>query len=172
MQDLTPCPSCQRHVLVSESSCPFCSAPLSSHMAGLTPRTAPRGALSRAALFAFGTSAALATASCSDDGGDGSSAPHDASTDARVVDGGADTHPDASDGLRDATVGDASDAKAQVPVSPDAGDDDLGGIVPLYALAAPPPAKDAGASDAGKKDSGLDHGGVQPLYAAPPKPLA
>lgn len=58
MSDLLLCGRCERHVNDTESTCPFCSAPI---VARTTPlRTAPRG-LSRAKLYALHT-AALATA--------------------------------------------------------------------------------------------------------------
>ncbi len=64
---LLPCPSCARHVRVSEASCPFCTAalPLSHRRAG--PAPLPKRRLGRAALAAFGA-AAIATSGCGDDG--------------------------------------------------------------------------------------------------------
>ncbi len=61
---LTPCPSCARHVRVHEASCPFCQATLPSSIAALKGRELPRARLSRAALFALGTSAATAATAC------------------------------------------------------------------------------------------------------------
>jgi hypothetical protein len=59
---LRPCPSCARHVRVSESRCPFCGAAVSSE--GAANGTLP-GRLSRAALFTFRTTvAAAALAGC------------------------------------------------------------------------------------------------------------
>lgn len=124
-------------------------------MAGVAPRPQPRSGLGRAALFAFGTTAAIAPAACSDDDSSGNDAHRDAgggahhdAGDAHQDAGGdthqvagrdaaAQTHLDASSGTRDASVGDASDARAREPVTPD-DSDDLGGLVPVYALAAPP----------------------------------
>jgi hypothetical protein len=66
---LSACPSCERHVRVSEGACPFCSADLTKAFAG---KVAPRGPgvrLGRAALYAFGTgtlaAGTLAVAACS-----------------------------------------------------------------------------------------------------------
>jgi len=65
---LSACPACERHVRVSETTCPFCAATLSDAFRA-TPaprRLATR--LSRAALFALGTTGATAAAlACSDD---------------------------------------------------------------------------------------------------------
>ena len=63
---LLPCPSCARHVRVSEKACPFCSGALSLTAPPLT-RT-PIARLSRAALFALGTSAASIAACTSGTG--------------------------------------------------------------------------------------------------------
>ena len=57
---LLPCPSCARHVRVSDDTCPFCATTL-------PPRAAPAlripaGRLGRAALFALGTGAASVAA--------------------------------------------------------------------------------------------------------------
>lgn len=61
---LAPCPACQRHVLATESSCPFCAAAIAS--GALSVRTMPEGTgrLSRAAAVALGFS--LAAAACSE----------------------------------------------------------------------------------------------------------
>ena len=58
---LRPCPRCSRHVRVSEGACPFCGVSLDPSF-GATP--VPLGSamrLSRAALFALGTGAAIVT---------------------------------------------------------------------------------------------------------------
>lgn len=64
---LHPCPGCLRHILASETTCPFCSASLE----GVAPRASrrlPKGRMSRAALLAFGTLAVNpALASCGGD---------------------------------------------------------------------------------------------------------
>jgi hypothetical protein len=60
---LLPCPSCARHVRLSDAVCPFCAADLGALPRALPPARSPATRLSRAALFAFGTSAA-ALAAC------------------------------------------------------------------------------------------------------------
>lgn len=47
---LAPCPHCQRHVKVSDVSCPFCEAALEIERPS---RPAPSIRLGRAAMFAF-----------------------------------------------------------------------------------------------------------------------
>jgi hypothetical protein len=57
------CPSCARHVRVSEATCPFCRVTLSDAFRTLPARRSPGARLSRAALYALGTgSVTLATA--------------------------------------------------------------------------------------------------------------
>jgi len=51
MSDLTPCPTCQRHVRNIESVCPFCGDALALSQ---LPHALPRSRLGRAATFAFG----------------------------------------------------------------------------------------------------------------------
>ena len=70
---LLPCPSCARHVRASEDACPFCSAALPAPLASQPMPRSPGTRLSRAALFAFGTSAA-AIAAC---GGSTTGSPKD-----------------------------------------------------------------------------------------------
>ena len=60
MNQLIPCPGCNRHVRQAESSCPFCSAALS--LADVPEHTLPRTRLGRAATFAFGATLVGATA--------------------------------------------------------------------------------------------------------------
>jgi hypothetical protein len=54
---LVPCPACSRHVRSDESTCPFCHAAINA-LGGSAPAR-PSGRLSRAALFALGTGAAV-----------------------------------------------------------------------------------------------------------------
>jgi hypothetical protein len=63
MTRLLPCPSCQRHVRVDATTCPFCAVALEL---SAPPLPAPTGRLTRAAAFA---GAALLGTAC------GSSAP-------------------------------------------------------------------------------------------------
>jgi hypothetical protein len=54
MSTLTPCPSCSRHVRVSDAACPFCGATVTVAPPGPAPAPGLRGRLGRAALFAAG----------------------------------------------------------------------------------------------------------------------
>ncbi len=60
-----PCASCQRHISLAESDCPFCGNVVDE--AELTTRAVPGPSrrLSRAAIFVFGATVALAA--CGDD---------------------------------------------------------------------------------------------------------
>ena len=71
MNELVPCPECQRHVRKTEASCPFCGEALS--LSHLPPRVLPTRRLGRAATFAFGAGVVGATAliGCSDGSDDG-----------------------------------------------------------------------------------------------------
>jgi hypothetical protein len=112
---LVPCPSCRRHVLTREDTCPFCSAALPAQAAAPSlPETTRR--LSRAQIFAFATSVGVtASLGCSTT----SSTPvYGAPFPETGVDANADVH----DGI-------APDA--------DAGPDDTGGTSPLYGDPAP-----------------------------------
>jgi hypothetical protein len=136
MQNLTPCPGCARHIQVDEARCPFCRAALAAPAAPIAARPWPGARLGRAALLAYG-SVAVAASGCDSDDGDGPSpgTPDSGARSDGGLDGGS---SDAGALMRDATVVQRGDASAVVPVTPDAGDDDLGGIVPIYALAAAP----------------------------------
>ncbi|HEU0032026.1 MAG TPA: carboxypeptidase regulatory-like domain-containing protein [Kofleriaceae bacterium] len=57
MTELRACPSCHRHVAITERACPFCAASL----APVAPRAMPRQRLNRLAVF---TSATLASSAC------------------------------------------------------------------------------------------------------------
>jgi hypothetical protein len=63
MTELAPCPSCRRHVRLSETLCPFCSAGLPTRERATSAAT-PRARLSRAALFAAGATL-MGAAACS-----------------------------------------------------------------------------------------------------------
>lgn len=54
---LGPCPSCARHVRVSEERCPFCEASLEGHTYELVPEASER--LPRVALVVFATTLAV-----------------------------------------------------------------------------------------------------------------
>ena len=51
MNQLVPCPECNRHVRVSDSECPFCALPLD--LSATPPPRLPSERLSRAATLAF-----------------------------------------------------------------------------------------------------------------------
>jgi len=55
---LEPCPSCDRHVRIDETVCPFCAASIETAMAAASPRALPDRRLGRAALVSFGLSVA------------------------------------------------------------------------------------------------------------------
>lgn len=163
---LEPCPKCERHVRVSEQSCPFCGVDLAQSFAALPERKMPSARMGRAALFAFGAAAAATAAMTS----------------------GCVDEPDAEDDERNASLKDAGPKDAALPqgdatpvygASPffDAGAQDAeirapeGGVAPLYGLPVFP--EDASINDAGNTDAGTrrDAGGTFiPLYglAVPP----
>ena len=77
MSPLSPCSSCNRHVRVEETRCPFCAAALPGRAS--VERVLPRGRLSRATLIAAGAtlaglSACSSSSSGSGDGGTGGTA--------------------------------------------------------------------------------------------------
>ncbi len=119
-QSLAPCPSCSRHVRVSEESCPFCKAALAPD--GLAAKVVPAATsrLSRAAAFAF--TASVAVVGCTA----GSSLG---------LDGGAEG------GTEDASTPKDS-GKKESGFQDDAGQPDEGGFAPPYGVPAyglPPP---------------------------------
>lgn len=60
---LLPCPSCNRHIKVSEAQCPFCAGAVPAGFGEGAQRVRPAPRLSRAALFALG-SIAVAPVAC------------------------------------------------------------------------------------------------------------
>jgi hypothetical protein len=75
---LLACPSCLRHVRVTEDTCPFCAGAVPASFRNLPAPRPPTRRLSRAALYAFGaTSIGLVTA-CS---GSVTNIPGDSGTD-------------------------------------------------------------------------------------------
>jgi hypothetical protein len=155
-QPLVPCPSCARHVLATETQCPFCASALPDDLEDQVIPGAPRR-LSRAAAFMLGAS--LAVTGC-----EGTVVTEEASG-ASSGGGGAGGQGSASSGGQGG--GPVDDGGGQplygVPPPMDAGadaPDDDGGVMAMYGI---PPPQDAGAPQ--------DDGGVQPLYgAAPPRP--
>lgn len=168
---LVPCPSCARHVRVTDARCPFCTSALPASLAQrAVPNTTQR--LSRAAAFAF--TASLAVAGCSSSPTPGT----DASTSDSVS-------TDRGNGTEAAVPSDVVSA-TDTPVATDSGaPQDNGGAMPLYGAPADvviPPAdvQDAGAVaplyggppvDAGATEDAStppdDGGGIAPLYGAP-----
>lgn len=69
MNHLSACPSCERHVRVSESACPFCRAPLDDAFRARPALRRPARRLGRAALFTFATTTAIAggVGACADE---------------------------------------------------------------------------------------------------------
>jgi hypothetical protein len=58
---LLPCEACNRHVRASDTTCPFCDAPVNAARAAVVPAV-PTERLSRAAMFVFG--ATIAATAC------------------------------------------------------------------------------------------------------------
>ncbi len=137
---LRPCLSCTRHVRNSETACPFCGANLPASSAPV-PRSVV--GLGRAAIMAFGmTAAACDPTTTTDAGTDAYIGGQDAAYGGPPVDA--------------ATPADDASASADAPNSPDSGND-AGGSVAAYG--APP--EDAG----NQSDTG---GGIGPLYGGAP----
>ena len=92
MSELSPGPSCNRHVRVADPVCPFCAAALPARAAA-AGRALPRGRLSRAAIFAAGATLA-GMAACTDtsnnpaDGGAGGAGANDGAAAAGGAAGG------------------------------------------------------------------------------------
>jgi hypothetical protein len=69
MPHLVACPSCARHVRVSEAACPFCGVVLAESLRQGAPPRRPGVRLTRAAVFALGTGTVALTPSCSSSSG-------------------------------------------------------------------------------------------------------
>ena len=54
MSHFVPCPACNRHVMSTETACPFCTAAMPECFCAQTPAPRPPGRLSRAAMLAAG----------------------------------------------------------------------------------------------------------------------
>jgi hypothetical protein len=61
---LRPCTGCARHIRVSEAACPFCGVEPSAALRASPAPVAPRGRLTRAAIFALGASTAAVGTGC------------------------------------------------------------------------------------------------------------
>jgi hypothetical protein len=150
MNHLLPCPACQRHVRVRETSCPFCGAGLA--LSDSPPPVLPRARLGRAALFAFGATIAGAAA-CGGETTSSTSEPNATSGASGSTSSGA-----------GGTTG-AGGSGGASGASTDSAVPDVGGGVVLYG--APPPPRDAG-PDAGDAPDAPDTGGGIPIYGSPP----
>ena len=93
---LVPCPSCTRHVRVSEQACPFCAASLPASFAATPAPRAVAVRLKRAALAALGAGTLTAVGACEMSSSDYGAPP----SEYPATDSGADIAPDV-------TVGDA-----------------------------------------------------------------
>jgi hypothetical protein len=129
---LRPCPSCARHIRVNEAGCPFCKGGLTeSFHAGPKPEP-PAGRLTRAALFALGTSAMSLAPGCSSSSQPAYGAP------SVNDDAGAQVTPDAApvDAAAGIDAPVAEPAYGAPPVeSLDAAEDHVS-FAPLYGIAA------------------------------------
>jgi len=129
MAQLEPCPACTRHIRVDESTCPFCGAQVTTTFAALKARALPRTRLGRAALFAFGVSAAAAVMpGCSDDDDDDGG---------KDTDGGA-ANQDAGGNPQPVYGAPSLDAGVEPPQEDGGGlnnQPDAGGVVALYGAA-------------------------------------
>jgi hypothetical protein len=143
MNQLIPCPDCNRHVRQAETHCPFCSAALSLSQVPAHPL--PRTRMGRAATFAFGATLVGATAlvACGGESEEGKKG------------GGA------------GAAGSTSKAGAGAGGS-SAGSQSVGGtgIGPVYGAPAGGTGTDVGGSTAAGTSSG-GSGGPAPLYGAP-----
>ncbi len=148
---LRPCPSCARHVRVSEGGCPFCGESFSDEFRAVPRPLGPGARLGRAALFAFGTGTLTLASACSSS----SSTPaYGLPPGTPVPVYGAPVMFDAGDGddgettASDAAVGTDASATDDAPVATpaygapgqpveptDASDDQHVGVTPLYGIA-------------------------------------
>ena len=147
MESMDICDACERHVYVDEPSCPFCG---SAEPRRPIPRAPVRGPLSRAAAHAVRAAVlagavggtAVATTGCHDTHGrDGE---RDAATTAER-DAGSVDEVDAAVAVDAGRPTDAGEpgVDASTPSTPDAGDFDAGGGIPIYGGVFPDPRKRA-----------------------------
>jgi hypothetical protein len=177
---LAPCPSCSRHVRVSDSACPFCSATLPADLAGQGASPLPSERLGRAALATFRSTVSAVAASavvgasalgCAADAESGvpnaqqsaagsSSAGTSSNGNAGASNNGGVTSTGGSTGVGGSAAGGDSGQGGD-----DFGNGGMPNIVPPYGIP-PIPESDAGPSDAGTAVE--DPGGQVPIYGAPP----
>jgi hypothetical protein len=166
---LSPCPSCARHVRLSEPACPFCGAPLPRGFGEQTAPASPARRLNRAALHALRMSAIpLTLAACGgsavlvDDAGEGDSAT---------------THDGANGGSSGtASSGGSSTGGGSTSGSSGGFGDDGPGVVAAYGGFIPFDAGMTGSSSGGggetdaTEDAKPDHIFIAPPYGLPPIP--
>jgi len=128
-----PCSSCGRHIKTTEAACPFCTqgAPLSA-TPGLTGRA------SRAAIYAFTTT--LALAGCTS---------------------GSPTSSTSSSGASSGTSGTSSGSSGASSSGSSSGESSSGAVAPPYGIA-PTDAGESSSSSSSSTSSGAS------LYGAPP----
>ena len=162
MSFLTPCPGCQRHVLTTETECPFCAAPLA--LSKLSPPELPTKRLGRAATFAFGATllGASAVVSCGGTTDDDEGAAGKAQGGASAGQSGGE--PQAGTGLIPVPVYGAPGVPGE-PV-PEAGS---GGTTSAGrpGTTAGRPGSGGRRGDAGGPGTGVGGVTVQPVYGAP-----
>jgi hypothetical protein len=117
MSCLAPCPACDRHIAIDETTCPFCVARLpDSFREANACRRSPPARLSRAARLAAGAALIGVQASCGSSAY-GTAVPYDSGVvDARTIDGGDDGT------LNDSAVALNGGAPAQLDPTPPASD--------------------------------------------------
>lgn len=155
MNHLVPCPDCRRHVRVSESACPFCSASLD--LAATPEPLLPTRRLGRARLFAFGATLAASITGIACGG------QSESDKGAGGAGGGATGGSGGSTGGSGGSGGSGNTGGSNT--GGDAGTG-FGGFAGAPGLMYGMPAIDAGID--GANTGGF--GGGQPLYGAPPDP--
>lgn len=152
---LQPCPSCSRHIRITEESCPFCAASVAGLLKAAPSRKFP-GRLSRAALIAASTLVAVPACGGEDENDDDVGVP----VYGAAPTGGADMGTGGDD------MGTGGDDTST-------GGDDMGtgGDVsaPEYGIS---PAGGTGGNDQGTGGAATGTGGAidGPVYGAPPTP--
>jgi hypothetical protein len=160
MNQLIPCPGCNRHVRQAENTCPFCSTSLS--LTHVPEHALPRTRLGRAATFAFGATLVGATAliACGGEseekkGGDGGAASGGTTSKAGASTGGSSAGNQPIGGTG---VGPVYGAPAPMYGSP----------APLYGAPAGGTGNDdGGSSSVGGRVGTGGTGGPGPVYGAP-----
>ena len=157
MTHLVPCPSCERHVRASETTCPFCGSTVD--LSGVPPPALPNRRLGRAALVAFGATiaAGVATTSCGGDtdepgrGGSGGSAAGGGGAGGSGGTGGNGSGGGSTGGSAGSSTGGSGG--------------DGGSVGPVYGVPA-----DSGPPDVQATGGTAGDGGIQPPYGIPPDP--